>query len=192
MIRALLDGRKVQTRRVLKPPKPFAEGDDISVQVATGTIVPKIVAGDRLWVKETWRIDDYDDRETIYVADVPADVIRETKGIIKSRPSIFMPRTRSRLTLIVTDVRVQRLQDISEEDAEAEGLWYCPEGDGAGFWFSGPEMTEKHVWGEGSVECYARLWDHINGKGAWDANPWVAAYTFEVHKCNIDAMEPQP
>jgi hypothetical protein len=81
---------------------------------------------------------------------------------------IHMPRRYSRLTLYVTDVRVERLQDISKEDARAEG---CPAR-------GGDDGLDPRGW-------YRDLWDSINGPGAWDENQWVAAYTFAVRAGNI-------
>lgn len=102
---------------------------------------------------------------------------------------MFMPRWASRITLIVTDVRVERLQNISEADAIAEGVdteRCCGvPSDSCGTHLGGccgqPEAVEP-------VEAYSDLWDEINGPGAWDANPWVAAYTFTVHHQNIDQI----
>lgn len=91
-----------------------------------------------------------------------------------------MFRSESRLTLTVTDVRVHRLQEISEEDAKAEGAthWWrgLPEGE------RNPKFT--------SVGMFRDLWDSLNADRGfgWDANPWVAAYSFTVHRCNIDQM----
>jgi len=106
------------------------------------------------------------------------------------RTSIFMPRYASRLTLTVTDVRVQRLQDISAPDAVAEGIaWRSALVDG--------DMPGACYGQEGEFEypeaAYAALWDAINGPGAWDANPFVVALTFSVEHRNIDAnKEPTP
>lgn len=128
--------------------------------------------GDRLWVRETFASDGID---TLYAADCrPEDLIEERAirrahpGIGaefpggKWRPSIFMPRKLSRLTLEVTEVRVRRLQEISEEDAKAEGM--------------DPGTGENVAW------CrfqFSTLWDSINGKRApWASNPWVWAITF--------------
>ena len=86
------------------------------------------------------------------------------------RPSIHMPRWASRLTLTVTDVRVQRLQEISEDDAKAEG---------AKPWTGALQSY---------VTDFATVWNSIHGPGAWDANPWVTALTFGVHRRNIDRM----
>lgn len=82
-----------------------------------------------------------------------------------------MPRWASRLTLIVTDVRVQRLQDISRGDAMGEG---CP--------------FQNMADGDDPREWFRALWNSLHGPDAWDANPWVCALTFTVHRCNIDQM----
>lgn len=147
---------------------------------------PRWEKGDMLWVRETWGFDrtirhdfrpiarhDLSGRDLLtavkYAADGKADVPRW-------RPSIFMSRWASRLTLVVTEEPIpQRLQDISEEDARAEGLfaWTSPRGlvhYGAGLpdvWETDPRLT------------YARLWDAINGKRArWKSNPWVWRIAF--------------
>ncbi|MDX0865563.1 hypothetical protein GOE00_02195 [Sinorhizobium medicae] len=205
MVRALLDGRKTQTRRIIKP-QPFASGyydGEIEINVIPandqypkafrfnanavggGAILeevfePRINAGDRLWARETWQglsFGDYQPTkssfcEVRYAATDPcADLDAEARGY-PWRPSIFMPRWASRLTLIVTDVRVERLQDISITDALAEG------------WPGAVEANKMPA-----TKWYRHLWDEINGAGAWDVNPWVAAYTFSVIKQNIDQIE---
>jgi hypothetical protein len=95
----------------------------------------------------------------------------------KHRQAMHMPRWASRLTLTVTDVRVERLQDISEEDAKAEGV--------------SDEFTDYELYGQSQPYRfgYSSLWNLINGEGAWQANPFVAAYSFEARRQNIDAME---
>lgn len=108
------------------------------------------------------------------------------------RPSIHMPRWASRLTLIVEAVKVERLQDISEADAQAEGLLPYPhEGPG------GMTVTSWH-WLHGKPEeetyctpqyAFRALWNSINGADAWDANPFVVAVSFVVHRANIDALK---
>lgn len=92
------------------------------------------------------------------------------------RPSIFMPRWGSRMTLHVTEVRVQRLQEISEEDAKAEG---CEPTTCANV-IAPPNGFPSYR------SAYGILWDTINGSGSWTANPWVAAYSFTVEHCNIE------
>jgi hypothetical protein len=199
MIRALLDGRKTQTRRVLTPqPDDLYEGQ-----------IPRqlhIAIGDRLWVREAWRAPVMHDHikpsdlalgmSRSYEADDEQlsgfgnDAVPFPIGIAgKLRPGMFMMRWASRLTLIVTDVRVQRLREISEEDALAEGIQ-------SRVWKSA-RFEPQTCFGIGDVEyhaptasaAFADLWNSINGPDAWDANPWVAAYSFSVHRCNIDALE---
>lgn len=111
----------------------------------------------------------------------------------------FMPRRYSRVTLAVTDVRVQRLRDCSESDAVAEGVepgLHPDTGKPCG-WKSyeiihsgrhkGQPNPHAIVPNKSPVTSYAELWDSINGEGAWDANPWVVAVSFDVRKGNIDA-----
>jgi hypothetical protein len=136
--------------------------------------------GDRLWVKETWHhslpvgvstpAEEY--REPTYV-DYRADIAEQLQQLWKWKPSIFMPRWASRITLEITDVRVERLQGISEEDAIAEG---------AEPWQFGPEQCLTS--GERGAlspyrSGYACLWDDINAdRATWYSNPWVWALTF--------------
>lgn len=187
MIRALLDGRKTQTRRKLKP-----QPDEIIEGQIPGQI--RVSIGDRLWVRETlaccidWGLF-YDAHggigpsEEHFLRDDRAEAIVDRYSrddqTIWNIPSIFMPRWASRLTLTVTDVRVQRLQEISETDAKAEGAQ--PNAvDRNGF----IEMSPNYING------YRTIWNDINGPDAWDVNPWVAAYTFTVDKRNIDEVKP--
>jgi hypothetical protein len=181
MVRAILAWTKTQTRRVVRGdftlvddwPHRLIGGDGHEVALAC----PYGVPGDRLWVRETWRSDDFapdDPSRTIYRADGPDDLIRETRGIIRWRPSIFLPRYRSRLTLEVTAVRVERLQDISEEDAEAEGAFAL-----------GDAACSHREWFMGG-------WDSINGKRApWASNPWVWVVTFRRLAPSPDRIEPR-
>lgn len=138
--------------------------------------------GDRLWVRETWAVpssgpsselgpDDAD--EVAYAASSYHGDL--SNPAIRWRPSIHMPRWASRLTLKVTDVRVQRLQEISEEDAKAEGVTFD------GTWWSGGNHRIK-----GTPKClpnprdaYADLWTSINGPDSWDANPWCWCISFK-------------
>jgi hypothetical protein len=128
--------------------------------------------GDRLWVRETWAKWGRDDQcgegpatnhEPIYRADGHPWDVHDTW-----RPSIHMPRAASRITLEVTGVRVERLQDISEADAHAEGCSFecmTPTGQDSGSAIHGPGG-------------YIALWESINGPGSWEANPWVWCVSF--------------
>lgn len=200
MVRALLAGTKTQTRRVIKPRGEnslFAPGMWVDSYVLDpgnaewrSREIPFAV-GDRLWVKETWRThrswDDHKPSDVIPCSRLwyQADGRDNCDQHGKARPSIFMPRWASRLTLTVTDVRVERLQDISRGDAIAEGLTHRPgviEPD----WWVLPEPLHQGAW-LSPVAAYRFLWNEINGPGAWDANPWVVAVSFDVREGNIDA-----
>ena len=201
MVRALLSGRKTQTRRLSKPEpassKPRTgstlvhegvDGSDFYRRVV-GHFRPRFAVGDRLWVKENHRlplsaegprgITKYG--PVFYAADqhwyLGQDAVPG-----KLRPSIHMPRWASRMTLVVTDVQVERLNDISEADAIAEGLFPTTCG-GQRMWDPGPPHGH---FGDPRV-AYRMIWEDINGPGSWDANPWVVAVTFEKHGA-IDSM----
>lgn len=201
MVRAILDGRKTQTRRVLKPQPagtPYHQDDGEWLDVWGSDLLPcggyrrenckairiPYAPGDRLWVRETWtaRME-----HGWTIADARSRMYREEilfkadghDSIDGWWPSIHMPREFSRLTLIVTDVRVQRLQDISEADALAEGVTPIGSDDA-------PDPDYRSA-----VWAFEMLWDSLNaarGYG-WDRNPWVAAVSFQAHRCNIDKME---
>ena len=109
---------------------------------------------------------------------------------IRWRPSIFMPRWASRLTLLVDGVKGERLQDISEADVIAEGAPLDPNYRDTTQDGSNPHMVALTRWSWISpLAWYHRLWDQINGAGAWDENPFVAAYAFRVLRGNIDKLE---
>lgn len=154
---------------------------------------PKFAKGDRLWVRETWQglsFGDYQPTkcshcEVRYAATDPcADLSTQARGY-PWRPSIFMPRWASRITLTVTDAKVERLNDISGTDAIAEGANVTTESTMTGL----PMVKVAPGTYLSPVAWYHRLWDQINGKGAWDQNPWVAAYTFTVQQQNIDEVQ---
>lgn len=178
MVRALLSGTKTQTRRAVTPHIDIGRGDKIE-----GTFNLRIAVGDRLYVREAWRatrhIDDKSPRDMVkteavqFIADGTVERAFPQFEAGKHRQAMHMPKWASRLTLTVTDVRVQRLQDINRGDAMEEG---CPFANMA----KGPNPRD---W-------YAVLWDSINGPGAWDANPWVAAHSFTVQHGNIDQVQP--
>lgn len=188
MVNAILSGRKSMTRRILKPQPP--EGlmpEGMAIAGEAQPVGARWSRGDRLWVREAFRggagYDAYPPREwSHWPVSYEADPLEARIGLDvgRLRPSIHMPRWASRLTLIVTDVRVQRLQDISNEDAIAEGT----EPHGHAFTGYG---KQSDVW-MAPYYSFAILWTSIHGPDAWDANPWVAAISFETHKCNIDQM----
>jgi hypothetical protein len=185
MVRAILDGRKTQTRRVVKPSWIAAadaageswgpEGD----QNYWAGVCPYGQPGDKLWCKETFRFDGIDHRvgmaerrnsDLSFRADMEAD---RSVNDCPWRPSIFMPRWASRITLEITSVRVERLQEISEADAKAEGI-HKPAG--SQFWYADPR--ENVLPSMSPVGGYWNLWNSINGPGSWDANPWVWVIEF--------------
>lgn len=204
MVRALLENRKFQTRRVFVPPAPFDPDDDISVEIATGSITPPYAPGDRLWVKEDhWAIGNWETTGELTKTGRPKwRFVRDwNKAVAFERPDEVAPERRrtgwhkrngrfmfqrdSRLTLTVTDVRVQRLQEISAENCIAEGVecTTC-----AASWSVGRSACN----GRGCFEIrqnFRDLWNSLHGPDAWGDNPWVVALTFDVHRCNIDQME---
>lgn len=129
--------------------------------------------GDRLWVRETWQCGqtpaDGPDQEVWFSADSdghkPADV---EEGEWTWRPSIHMPRWASRITLEITRIRVERLNEISDADCIAEGI---DPGTVESFRHAGADRPEAHA--------YRQLWESINGPGSWDANPWVWVVEFK-------------
>ncbi|HFE3481497.1 TPA: hypothetical protein ACF3IV_001856 [Enterobacter hormaechei] len=201
MVRAILDGRKTQTRRIINPQPEATLSGSLSGKwlnrPLNGLLLPKIediaihcpfgVVGDRIWVRETWaRYNiDQNSHDIAYRATTPADWPEEGRW----RPSIHMPRWASRIMLEITDVRVERLQDISEEDAKAEGLAEITK-DGSLFKFGIPDRdgypgaddngwpwTE---WERNPVDSYCKLWQSIYGEESWQANPWVWVIEFKV------------
>lgn len=165
MVRAILEGRKTQTRRVVKYVPALGEPEEWCHRFSFGSD-PIIfnpehhckygAVGERLWVRETWA--DCGDKTAVMRADCSVLV----PGV-RWRPSIHMPRWASRITLEIIGVRVERLQDISDEDAMAEG---CQ-----------AEIIPPNF--QSYRAGYATLWDAINGPGAWDKNPWVWVIEFK-------------
>lgn len=198
MVRAILEGRKTQTRRVMKP-QPTLKGSQWvwrdyqwmadkqhPMDVITGGSLapcPYGKNGDRLWVRETWW---HDDDGLFYRADqsedspwLEASQHRPSSGSKWGwRPSIHMPRAASRITLGITGVRVERLQRISEADARAEGVTI--EGRHSVGYCTGEHLPP-------SIRAFRDLWDGLNaapGHG-WNANPWVWVVQFR----RIDGSE---
>jgi len=172
MVRALLSGAKTQTRRIVKAKHlPWLENSVLNFLDGKWNQrpLPYGQPGDRLWVRETWKssanVQPPISEPYIYAADLgPTGV---TKWAATWKPSIHMPRAASRITLEVTSVRVERLQDISEADAQSEG------------WTRRPEVsTDPQVHKEAARDWFMDLWESINGPGSWGANPWVWALEF--------------
>lgn len=186
MVRAVLDDRKTQTRRVCVGQRELSRAADFQLSRC-----PYGQPGDRLWVKETWRVGTPSDdkkpkailpslvargkgitvlyeaggwksvgpvgrKEPAYANDEPMP-----KWAGKCRPSIFMPREFSRITLEIESVRVQRVQEITADDCRAEGI--------------GDDFNDV-----GARYCFGQLWNSINEPRSlgWDVNPWVWAITF--------------
>jgi hypothetical protein len=227
MVRALLEGRKTQTRRMLKlDPKPveydgmwmWKEG--IRWGAVTNPTYPPLryAPGDRLYVREAHSLHNAhgqgrDDGKRwgpwggLPTTTSPdgAQIAYYREGFDRSghgkwRPSIHMPRWASRITLTVTEVRVQRLKDIIEADAKAEGASMRLECSG----FRNQDPGWSMDWTRAEMGklpysdislpdpqmAFANLWNSLHGPDAWGANPWVVAYTFTVQRGNIDALKP--
>lgn len=150
--------------------------------------------GDLLWVRENFgsqvrRHGGGTGEFTVYHADDPDAIDYESacgrKFPVKWTPSIHMPRRLSRLTLRITDVRVQRLQDISEEDAIAEGLIPVTSPQFKPMWRydseKGGDFSDPRT-------AYRFLWEMINGPGSWDANPWIWAISYTAIAANVDQV----
>lgn len=175
MVQAILEGRKTQTRRLLGKGKPAPDGG-MTFRCPYG------VPGHRLWVKETFQGPLFNPGSTALTRDFktgkglhvhyvglgdPIEWHHEEDGLTsRCRPSIYMPRWASRITLLVTDIRTQRLQDITADDVVAEGV------------------SPSEVRGIGSdasfITHFKELWDSLNwDRGAWSINPWVWVVTFK-------------
>lgn len=180
MVRALLDSSKTQTRRVVKP-QPVYDGrfaggwklkgkkghEAATCSPLIAEVCPYGQPGDRLWVRESfahiYRDNSSPERRSFEDVAYMADGRGIDIGAYGSwKPSIHMPRWASRITLEITSVRVERLQDITQGDAMAEG---CPF----------PSMAQ----GDDPRQWYEQLWGEINGPGSWAANPWVWRIEFK-------------
>lgn len=197
MVRAILDGRKTQTRRPIKWKQTrFTEigeredgskwpwSEDAEHACDFWHPCPFGAVGDRIWVRETWaRYNiDQNSHDLAYRATTPAYWPEEGRW----RPSIHMPRWASRILLEITNVRIERLNAISPEDAESEGL-ECTNFTGFGDEHGLPSYPEPDVyfdplkkqWKEYPPEAFAGLWESIYGEGSWKANPWVWVIEFK-------------
>lgn len=212
MVRALLSGRKTQSRRVLSP-QPVSPLDSITTTVTllNGRVaifrnpftdyrqdvkLPH-VAGDTLYVREALRLESLGsgtfgplvysaDNKTVPLSKIP-DSFFATRSYV---PPIHAPKWSSRITLEVTDVRVQRLQDISVDDVVAEGI-DLEDGEGARLFSEAEHIAAvggSHGCTSAEIYPFATLWDSLHAKTGhtWDTNPWVVAYTFEREKGKPD------
>jgi hypothetical protein len=206
MVRAILEGRKTQMRRIVKHPEYYGcpTGDcphSLQIHCNAAMNEPDILSecpygkpGDLLWVRETWFIAStdtgsvsigYKERlpagKTLTDTDGGLDVIRcldreivrwaEDRISDHWRPSIFMPRWASRITLEITDVRVERLNDISEANAYEEGV--------SDTWPLDSLPYLSAFGGRAVINNYAHLWKSINGNGSWAKNPWVWVISYK-------------
>ncbi|HDZ9441290.1 TPA: morphogenetic protein [Klebsiella quasipneumoniae subsp. similipneumoniae] len=166
MVRAILDGRKTQTRRPVKFPVLDKNlgcelaGNELAGELSAGNYLNSAFGkpGDRIWVRETWaRYNiDQNSHDIAYRATTPADWPEEGRW----RPSIHMPRWASRILLEITGVRVERLRSMSQDDARAEGVIAASSPMEAGL-------------------AFRELWDSIYGEESWKANPWVWVIEFK-------------
>lgn len=195
MVQALLNGTKTQTRRTqgledLNESNElydwqfvtiYSDDDEKSVvgfKARNGfsdtwkQVYKKINIGDIIWVRETFGVEHSTNmlnvKMPIYKTDSNAYLIDKWK------PSLFMTKDACRLWLKVTNVRVEKLQDISEEDAKDEGISWNKGIIQSGYGYDG---SVTHI---SARTCYKELWNKINGKDSWDANPFVWVYDFEV------------
>lgn len=179
MVRAILDGRKTQTRRIvknvmldngiwLKKPTKTRSGTTTHVLDAPKhNLCPLGKIGDRLYVREAFKAGVCTESTIAYKAThKPSDLEEGWYEEIKWTPSIHMPRRYSRITLEITDVRVERLNDISNDDAKSEGCWY---GRGGG-------VPDKAIT---PSDQFPTLWEEIYGDGSWSSNPWVWVIEFK-------------
>lgn len=208
MVRAILEGRKTVTRRLVKPqpslpttrwwpanghgPQWMADGPSEATGGTRQTwgwkVCPFGQPGDRLWVRESTEAD-YDTHDAVVLARYCADKAPvmywdEDDGELFQavdhwsyprdvRPSIHMNRAQARILLEITAVRVERLQDISEEQALAEGV-KCEPCD-----HTRQACTDIGCWGDTAKGAFGFLWESLNGAGSWAANPWVWVVEFK-------------
>lgn len=137
---------------------------------------PHGVRGDRLWIRETCAPGFYATNEpptdTAYRADYINARLDEIPDPVRWTPSIHMPRWASRITLEIVDVRVERLQDITEEDARAEGL--CEKNNQHGRWYHHDPSAPVGQWSTSPITAFRNLWDSLTDEStSWAANPWI-------------------
>lgn len=206
MVQAILAGRKTQTRRVMKSQPytlrtegfgyPTKQGGFVSLQSEhCRNECPYGKPGDRLWVRENfqpliadgvnWSDADYETGAGYAISYPATDGVKEFYDCRNDEafcdrvtPSIHMPRWASRLTLEITEVRVQRLRDCTEGDAQAEGMLFVPDDK---IHHTGWRHSSNHGYVyDSALAAYHVCWEEINGEGSWQNNPFVWALTFKV------------
>ncbi|HGW3643959.1 TPA: morphogenetic protein [Klebsiella variicola] len=196
MVRAILDGRKTQTRRPVKFPVHDKNlgcelaGNELAGELSAGNYLNSVFGkpGDRIWVREAFRVHSRatDVATLVYKASernswteqthrVPVAVCNKPATPEKWTPSLHMPRWASRILLEITDVRVERLNAISQEDATAEGV---PPAGSLLPDYPGTFLTPKGDFATAKV-AFQRLWESIYGTENWLANPWVWVIEFK-------------
>lgn len=213
MVKAILEGRKTQTRRIIKP-RNESGLFQVGIDKQTGKVVtiwacdgneqweydmscPYGDIGNTLWVRETWSLNPFFNETEVHDNE-DHDIISNDEPYLykakdkpfeghKWRPSIFMPRKAARIFLEVTGIRVERLQEINEEDAKAEGIQ-------ADFWEEVKStvyrdyMTDTKGYGNPEVDypvtsfpidSFKSLWQSINGEESWEENPFVWVIEFK-------------
>lgn len=189
MVRAVLDGRKTQTRRIARLNVSGRVGrgeknwhpDDPNAVLAC----PFGQVGNRLWVRETWLNDPFG--KTHYRADGHDIYDPVEDRACPWKPSIHMPRLASRITLEITAVRLERLHKINEADASEEGAFFVSHGDDKyrnrlPGWNMDPEEAKRgHTFCLSTARwAFANFWEKLNGVNSWDANPLVWVVSFRV------------
>lgn len=196
MVQAILEGRKTQTRRLITPqPK---EGTEYM-----GWLVPKyehIVfgnkpkadslhknnfgnAGDLLYVREKFEVET-DGKVKFYAGNIEVEHNAAYRRLTKWKPSIHMPKVAARIWLQVVEVKAERLHDISENDAIAEGIkadvfgYECPICNHD--WHNGDELLCDDGFYKNPIKAFQVLWQSIHNKESWDSNPWVWVIKFKV------------
>jgi hypothetical protein len=161
---------------------------------------PYVEPGDRLWVRETWGLAAHTDPTDWHrgsIVGVSVDEIAERwriehradweveDGTCYWRPAIYMPRWASRIALLITDVRVQRLQEIIEADARAEGVHVLPLQSGSGAWWTADVAAGAPLHGRDPIAAFRKIWDSINGeRGSWASDQPVFAISFKEETAN--------
>lgn len=208
MVRAILAGDKTQTRRIVKP-QPIEDskwvgGFKIETKKRTEAVKSPLVSslcpygqpGDQLWVREAFDFvpfggpDQPQSCAIVYWATgsyvthiAPCDFNPMIYGHAKVRPSIHMPRWASRITLVITSVRVERLQDINEADSVAEGIEHIGDCNWRDY------LDHPYNDFTSARRSYRSLWEKINRPGSWDANPWVWMVEFKRVLTSSNAVD---